>query len=145
LTIEQDILRRRNSPGLPSEMPAELAALYRTTLTVGELAYLNALKGTNVPVTEAARKEAVKDQEERLHAIQKHREIATELAAATVAELERLQGLQKEWERLEARHEAADKAYIEKKNREKNMGGGLNDSVHPVVSITERAGKAKGG
>lgn len=145
LTIDQDIRRRQASPGLPSDMPAELAALYRTTLTVGELAYLNALRGTNSPVTEAARKEAEKDQEERLRSIRKHMEIAAELTASTAAEIARLQSLQKESETLEARHQAAEKVYVEKKTREKNMGGGLNDSVHPMVSITERAGRAKGG
>jgi hypothetical protein len=145
LSLEQDIRRRQVSSGLPPEMPAELAALVRTTLTVGELAYLSALKGTNAPATEAARKEAEKDREDRIRSLRKQMEIAGELATAAADDIARLASLQKESAKLEAQRQAAEAAYAEKKAHEKNMGGGLNDSAHPMVSITERASRGKGG
>ncbi len=143
LTLEQEIRRRQISRDLPSEMPAELAALVRTTLTVAELAYLSALRGTNAPAAEAARKEAEKDGEERVRSIRKQVEIAGDLSSTAASEIARLKLLQMESENLQARHRAAESDYNEKKSREKNMNGGLNDSVHPVVSITEHPGKAK--
>jgi predicted nucleic acid-binding Zn-ribbon protein len=145
LTLEQDITRRQASAALPPEMPAELAALARTTLTVGEVAYLSALKGANAPAIEAARKEAEKDREDRARSMRKQMEIGRDLARAAAAEIARLRALQKESESLQARHRAAGAAYADVKSREKNMGNHLNDSVHPVVSITERASKVKRG
>lgn len=145
LTLEQDITRRQASTPLPREMPAELAALVRTTLTVGEIAYLSALKGANAPAVEAARKEAEKDREDRARSMRKQMEIARDLAAGTAADIARLRSLQKESERLQALHRAAEAAYAVIKSREKNMDGRLNDSVHPVVSITERASRTGGG
>jgi hypothetical protein len=145
LTLEQEIMRLQASPGLPPNMPAELAALVRTTLTAGEIAYLSALKGANAPAVEAARKEAEKDREDRARSLRKQKEIAGDLALTTAAEITRLQSVQKESERLQALHKAAEAAYAESKIREKNMDGRLNDSVHPVVSITERASRAGGG
>jgi len=145
LTIEQDLTRRQASPTLPAEMPAELATLVRTTLTAAELAYLSALRGANAPAIEAARKEAEKDREDRARSMRKQMEIGRDLARATGAEIARLRSLQTESERLQARHRAAEAAYAGIKSREKNMGAHLNDSVRPMVFITERAGKAKEG
>lgn len=145
LTLEQDITRRQAAPGLPPEMPAELASLVRSTLTLGEIAYLSALKGANGSAVEAARIEAGKDREDRDRSLRKQMEVCRDLARGTVAEIARLRGLQQESETLQARQRAAETAYAETKSREKNMGDRLNDSVHPVVSITERASKAGGG
>lgn len=145
LTIEQDLTRRQASPILPSEMPAELATLVRTTLTTAELAYLSALRGANAPAIEAARKEAEKDREDRARSMRKQMEIGGDLARTTGAEIARLRSLQAESERLQARHRAAEAAYAEVKSREKNMEARLNDSVHPMVFITERASKPKEG
>ncbi len=144
LNLEQDIRRRQASSTIPPEMPAELAALVRTSLTVGELAYLSALRGGNAPVLEAAKIEAEKDREERTRSFRKQMEIATDLATTTAGEIARLQALQTESTRLQSLHQAAEAAYVEKKSREKNLGPGLNNSVRPMVSITERAGQGQG-
>ncbi|MCE9520642.1 MAG: hypothetical protein K8R87_13960 [Verrucomicrobia bacterium] len=145
LTLEQEIRRRQAAPSLPSEMPAELAALVRTTLTVAELAYLSGLRGSNVPATEAARKEAEKDRDDRVRSIRKQAEIAQDLTLAAESDIARLSSLKMESDQLQARHRAAVEGYAEQKSREKKMGGGLNDTARPVVSIIERASKAKAG
>lgn len=144
LTLEQDIRRRQASPSLPSEMSAELAALVRTTLTVAEIAYLSGLKGTSAPVTEAARKEAGKDREERVRSIRKQLEIARDLSATTAVEIVRLQSLRLESDKLQASHQAAGAEYAKKKSLEKMIGGGLNNTAHPMISIIEYASKTKG-
>jgi hypothetical protein len=145
LSLEQDIRRRQATSILPPEMPAELAALVRTTLTVGELAYLSALSGKNAPVTEAAKAEAEKDRAERTRSFGKQKEIAEDLTTTTAREITRLQALQAESTRLQSLHQAAEAAYVEKKSRERNLEPGLNNSVRPMVSITERAGRVRGG
>lgn len=143
LSLEQDIRRRQASPGLPSEMPAELAALANTTLTVAEITYLSNLRGTSAPAIEAARKAAEKDREERTRLMSKQLEIARDFSSTAESDVARIRVLLAESDKLQSTHQAAQVAYAEKKSIEKKMGGDLNAAARPGVSIIEHATKAK--
>lgn len=142
LPLDQDLQRRQASPMLPQDMPAEFAALARSTLTVGELAYLSALKQTNAGATAAALKEATKDQGERVTSNRKQLEIVNDLLKSVQAEIAKLEGNEVEAAKLEVRLKTAEARYRQTKAHEKNVGAGPNNPVHPVVSIMERAGGA---
>lgn len=144
LGLEQDIRRRQASPGLPSEMPAELAALANTALTVAEIAYLSGLRGTSASALEAARKAAEKDREERARLMTKQLEIARDFSAATESDIARIRALLAESDKLQTMHREAQATYAEKKSIEKKWGGELNAAAHPGVSIIEHAARARG-
>lgn len=147
LSLEQDIERRRQVSALPPDMPAEFAGIARISPTPSELAYLTALRQTNAAATEAARKEATVDRESRLDSYRRQIETLGELTTGIQAEIEKINTLQQQSQKIEQAYVKAESAYKAAKESEVKDGIASYNSVSPNVaaSIVERASVATDG
>lgn len=141
LSLEQDIERRRMSSNLPSDMPAEFAAIARVTPTASELAYLAVIRQSNAAATEAARKGVTNDRESRLDSHRRQVEILEDLIGGIQTDMAKLTAMQQQAQVIEQTYSSAETAYKTAKSREMNDGMSTDNSVAPLVmaSVVERA------